>query len=129
CGRESKNGNSAELTYQVGLWLISLSVQLKQPWADGGCNRHLDLSTMLEEIVMGRIMREFATTWEGDRKIWFERDEDELIGTQRAGGVPLPRIRICDLVTKPTNHERYKPPVLWSGEDGIIESHFINGPE
>ncbi|HEY4135353.1 MAG TPA: hypothetical protein VGO34_09065 [Alphaproteobacteria bacterium] len=78
---------------------------------------------------MGRIVKEFATTWEGDQKLWFERDEDELVGTQQSGGVPLPRIRICDVMSGPTNRERNKAPVLWSGEDGIVESHYISGAE
>jgi quercetin dioxygenase-like cupin family protein len=78
---------------------------------------------------MGRIVKEFATTWEGDQKLWFERDEDELVGTQQSGGVPIPRIRICDVMSGPTNRERNKAPVLWSGEDGVVESHFIHGAE
>ena len=78
---------------------------------------------------MGRIVREFATTWEGDQKLWFERDEDDLVGTQQSGGTPIPRIRICDVMPGPTNRERHRPPVLWSGADGIVESHFVDGPE
>ena len=78
---------------------------------------------------MGKIVREFATHWEGEQYLWFERDEDDLVGTQRSGGCPLPRIRICDLASGPTNRPGYRPPVLWSGEDGILEMHHIDGPE
>lgn len=68
---------------------------------------------------MGKIIREFATHWDRDAPIWFERDEDELIGTQRSGGRPIPRIRIFDLFSGATNRAGYKPMVLWAGEDGI----------
>lgn len=78
---------------------------------------------------MGKIVREFATHWENDEYLWFERDEDDLLGTQRSGGCPLPRVRICDLAAGPTNRPGYRPPVLWSGEDGIIEMHHIDAAE
>ena len=78
---------------------------------------------------MGKMVREFATYWGGEDRLWFERDEDDLIGTRRSGGCPLPRIRVCDVVGGPTNQDGHKPPVLWSGDDGIVEMHHIKGPE
>lgn len=78
---------------------------------------------------MGKIIREFMTHWDESSPIWFERDEDELIGTQRSGGRPMPRIRIFDLFQGPTNLPGFKPPVVWKGEDGVIEAHNPNGPE
>jgi mannose-6-phosphate isomerase-like protein (cupin superfamily) len=78
---------------------------------------------------MGKLVREFATYWGGDDRLWFERDEDDLIGTQRAGGCRLPRIRICDLASGPTNQKGAKAPVLWSGEDGVVEIHHTVGAE
>lgn len=78
---------------------------------------------------MGKTVREFATHWEGDEYLWFERDEDDLVGTQRGGGCPLPRVRVCDVVPGPTNRDGFKAPVLWEGEDGLLEMHHIDGPE
>ncbi len=78
---------------------------------------------------MGKIVREFATHWEGDEYLWFERDEDELVGTQRSGGCPLPRVRICDLASGPVNRPGYKPTVLWAGDDGLLEVHQLDGAE
>src|SRR5437764_3191765 len=78
---------------------------------------------------MGNVVREFMTHWDDPAPIWFERDEDELIGTQRSGGRPMPRIRVFDLSRAPTNAEGNKPPVLWAGEDGVIEAHAVQGPE
>ena len=48
---------------------------------------------------MGAKVREFMTHWDSKGPIWYERDEDELVGTQRSGGRPMPRIRIFDLQT------------------------------
>lgn len=78
---------------------------------------------------MGNMVREFMTHWDDQGPIWFERDEDELIGTQRSGGRPMPRIRIFDLFRGPTNLPGIKAPVVWKGEDGVIEAHNPNGPE
>jgi len=78
---------------------------------------------------MGNTVREFMTHWDDPAPIWFERDEDELIGTQRSGGRPMPRIRVFDLSRAPTNQEGVTAPVLWAGEDGIIEAHTPVGPE
>src|SRR6266540_3296068 len=88
-----------------------------------GSLRHLRRSTM------GNTVREFMTHWDDPAPIWFERDEDELIGTQRSGGRPMPRIRVFDLSRAPTNAEGNKPPVLWAGEDGVIAAHAPSGPE
>jgi len=78
---------------------------------------------------MGNKIPEFMTHWDDPRPIWFERDEDELIGTQRSGGRAMPRIRIFDLFQGPTNLPPFKPPVLWKGEDAVLEAHNPNGPE
>ena len=78
---------------------------------------------------MGNVVREFMTHWDDPAPIWFERDEDELIGTQRSGGRPMPRIRVFDISRAPTNLEGSKPPIVWAGEDGIIEAHSPLGPE
>lgn len=79
---------------------------------------------------MGKLVREFMTHWDDKGgPIWFERDEDELIGTQRAGGRPMPRIRMVDLFRGPTNGPGGKPVLVWDGEDGVIEAHHIVGPE
>ena len=72
---------------------------------------------------MGKVIYEFMTHWDTPRRIWFKRDEDELIGTQRSGGRPMPRIRPFDLLQGPTNLPAFKPAVLWKGEDGVIEGH------
>jgi hypothetical protein len=81
------------------------------------------------ETIMGKTMFEFMTHWDGPRPIWFKRDEDELIGTQRGGGRPMPRIRVFDVVQGPTNLPGFKPPIIWKGQDGVIEAHTPNGPE
>jgi mannose-6-phosphate isomerase-like protein (cupin superfamily) len=78
---------------------------------------------------MGKVIYEFMTHWDAPRRIWFKRDEDELIGTQKSGGRPMPRIRPFDLLQGPTNSPAFKPALLWKGEDGIIEAHNIVGPE
>ena len=61
---------------------------------------------------MGNVVREFMTHWDDPAPIWFERDEDELIGTQRSGGRPMPRIRVFDLSRAPSDAEGSKPPAL-----------------
>lgn len=78
---------------------------------------------------MGNVVREFMTHWDDKGPIWFERDEDELVGTQRSGGRPIPRLRVFDLFRGPTNTVGIKAPVVWAGEDGVIEVHNPNGPE
>ena len=78
---------------------------------------------------MGKIVREFMTHWDSPAPIWYERDEDELIGTQRSGGRPMPRIRLFDLYRGPTNRDGNKPITVWAGEDGVIEAHWTDGPE
>ncbi len=78
---------------------------------------------------MGNKIPEFMTHWDDPRPIWFERDEDELIGTQRSGGRPMPRIRIFDLFQGATNLPGFKAPVLWKGEDAVVEAHNPNGPQ
>ncbi len=78
---------------------------------------------------MGNMIYEFMTHWDSPRPIWFKRDEDELIGTQRSGGRAMPRIRVFDLLQGPTNLPTFKPPVVWKGEDGMIEVHGSDGPE
>ncbi len=78
---------------------------------------------------MGKKVAEFMTDWDSPRPIWFERDEDELIGTQRSGGRPMPRIRIFDLFHGPTNLAGFKAPVVWKGEDAVVEVYNPNGPE
>lgn len=78
---------------------------------------------------MGKIVREFATHWNGGGRIFFERDEDELVGTQRSGGRPLPRVRVFDLCPHPTHGDACRPPVLWAGQDGIVEAHYLSGAE
>ena len=78
---------------------------------------------------MGNMIPEFMTHWDDPRPIWFERDEDELIGTQRSGGRPMPRIRIFDLFQGATNLPGFKAPVLWKGEDAVVEAHNPNGPQ
>src|SRR5581483_2465674 len=75
------------------------------------------------------MVREFMTHWDEKTPIWFEREEDELIGTQRAGGRPMPRIRMMDLFRGPTNRDGNKPIVVWAGEDGVIEACWTAGPE
>jgi len=77
---------------------------------------------------MGNIIYEFMTHWDSPRPIWFKRDEDELIGTQKSGGRPMPRIRPFDLLQGPTNLPGFKPAVLWKGQDGVIEAHNPIGP-
>ncbi|MPZ14900.1 MAG: hypothetical protein GEU73_10850 [Chloroflexi bacterium] len=79
---------------------------------------------------MGRMVREFMTHWDDKSgPIWFERDEDELVGTQRAGGRPMPRLRMIDLFRGPTNALGGKPVLVWDGEDGVIEAQHVVGPE
>lgn len=78
---------------------------------------------------MGNTIFEFMTHWDAPRPIWFKRDEDELIGTQRGGGRPMPRIRVFDLLQGPTNVPGFKPAVLWKGQDGVIEAHAPQGPD
>lgn len=78
---------------------------------------------------MGNIVREFLTHWDGAGPIWYERDEDDLVGTLRTGGRPIPRIRVFDLPTGPTNIDMNRPPVVWAGEDGAVEVHTPSGPE
>jgi mannose-6-phosphate isomerase-like protein (cupin superfamily) len=78
---------------------------------------------------MGETIYEFMTHWDDSRRIWFKRDEDELIGTQRSGGRAMPRIRIFDLLHGPTNRPGFKPPVVWKGEDAVIEAHNPDGAE
>jgi hypothetical protein len=78
---------------------------------------------------MGSIVREFMTHWNGKGPIWFERDEDELVGTQRSGGRPIPRIRMLDLFRGYTNAPGNRPVLVWSGEDGVIEAHHTHGAE
>ena len=77
---------------------------------------------------MGAKVREFMTHWDAPGPIWFERDEDELVGTQRSGGRPMPRIRVFDLFQGPTNRAGFTAPVVWKGEDGVIEFHNADGP-
>src|SRR5439155_4604536 len=81
------------------------------------------------EIHVGTTVREFMTHWSDNAQIWFERDEDELVGTQRSGGRPIPRIRMVDLFRGYTNAPGNQPVVVWSGEDGVIEAHYVHGPE
>ncbi len=78
---------------------------------------------------MGSMIYEFMTHWDSPRPIWFKRDEDELIGTQKSGGRSMPRIRVFDLLQGPTNRSEHDPPVVWKGEDGKIEVHCSDGPE
>ena len=78
---------------------------------------------------MGNTIYEFMTHWDSPRPIWFKRDEEELIGTQRGGGRAMPRIRVFDLLQGPTNRAGFKAAILWKGEDGVIEAHSPNGPE
>jgi len=79
---------------------------------------------------MGKMVREFMTHWDDKGgPIWFERDEDELIGTQRAGGRPMPRIRTADLFRGATNAPGSKPVLVWDGEDGVIEAQHVVGAE
>ncbi|HXV79931.1 MAG TPA: hypothetical protein VEG60_08630 [Candidatus Binatia bacterium] len=78
---------------------------------------------------MGNTVYEFMTHWDSPRRIWFKRDEEELIGTQRGGGRAMPRIRVFDLSKGPTNHTGFKPAILWKGEDGVIEAHSPNSAE
>ncbi len=78
---------------------------------------------------MGNIIYEFMTHWDSPRPIWFKRDEDELIGTQKSGGRSMPRIRVFDLLQGPTNRSENNPPVVWKGQDGKIEVHCPDGPE
>jgi quercetin dioxygenase-like cupin family protein len=78
---------------------------------------------------MGNTVYEFMTHWDSSRRIWFKRDEEDLIGTQRAGGRAMPRIRVFDVSKGPTNHSGFKPAIIWKGEDGVIEAHTPNGPE
>jgi mannose-6-phosphate isomerase-like protein (cupin superfamily) len=78
---------------------------------------------------MGNVVYEFMTHWGSPSRIWFKRDEDELVGTQRSGGRPMPRIRVFDLLQGPTNLPAFKPQVVWKGEDGVIEVHSPDGPE
>ena len=77
---------------------------------------------------MGAKVREFMTHWDSKGPIWYERDEDELVGTQRSGGRPMPRIRMFDLLQGPTNRPGFTPPVVWKGEDAVIEVHNPDGP-
>jgi mannose-6-phosphate isomerase-like protein (cupin superfamily) len=77
---------------------------------------------------MGAKVREFMTHWDAPGPIWYERDEDELVGTQRSGGRPMPRIRTFDLFQGPTNRPGYTAPVVWKGEDGVIEVQNPDGP-
>lgn len=77
---------------------------------------------------MGAKVREFMTHWDSPGPIWYERDEDELVGTQRSGGRPMPRIRVFDLLRGPTNRLGFTPPLVWKGEDGVIEVHNPDGP-
>ena len=58
---------------------------------------------------MGNVVREFMTHWNDKAPIWFERDEDELVGTQRSGGRPIPRIRMADLFRGYTNAPGNQP--------------------
>jgi hypothetical protein len=69
------------------------------------------------------------THWDVRGQTFFERDEDELIGTQRSGGRPIPRIRMLDLFRGYTNVPGNEPVVVWSGQDGVIEAHYVDGPE
>ena len=78
---------------------------------------------------MGTVVREFMTHWDDKAPIWYERDEDELVGTQRSGGRPIPRIRMVDLFRGYTNAPGTKPVVVWSGEDAVIEAHYVHGAE
>lgn len=78
---------------------------------------------------MGTIVREFMTHWDSKGPIWYERDEEELIGTQRSGGRPMPRIRMLDLFRGPTNLDGNQPILVWSGEDAVIEAHYTEGAE
>jgi hypothetical protein len=78
---------------------------------------------------MGTTVREFMTHWNDKGPIWFERDEDELVGTQRSGGRPMPRIRMADLFRGYTNSPGNQPIVVWAGQDGVIEAQYIHGPE
>ena len=78
---------------------------------------------------MGKQLFEFMTHWDSPRPIWFKRDEEALIGTQRSGGRPMPRIKPFDLVKGSTNLQGVRPPVLWQGQDGVIEAHTLDGPE
>ena len=64
---------------------------------------------------MGAKVREFMTHWDAPGPIWYERDEDELVGTQRSGGRPMPRIRVFDVLQGPTNRPGFTPPVVWKG--------------
>ena len=57
---------------------------------------------------MGNTIYEFMTHWDSPRPIWFKRDEEELIGTQRGGGRAMPRIRVFDLLQGPTNRAGFK---------------------
>ena len=75
------------------------------------------------------MVREFMTHWDEKVPIWFEREEDDLIGTQRSGGRPMPRIRLMDLFRGPTNREGNKPIPVWAGEDGVIEAAWTVGAE
>lgn len=77
---------------------------------------------------MGAKVREFMTHWDAPGPIWYERDEDELVGTQRSGGRPMPRIRVFDLLQGPTNRPGFTPPLVWKGEDGVIEFQNPDGP-
>ena len=78
---------------------------------------------------MGKQLFEFMTHWDSPRPLWFKRDEEALIGTQRSGGRPMPRIKPFDLVKGSTSLPGVRPPVLWQGQDGVIEAHTLDGPE
>ena len=77
---------------------------------------------------MGKVIYEFMTHWDTPRRIWFKRDEDELIATQRSGGRPMPRIRPFDLLQGPTNLPAFKPAVLWKGTTSSVPSRLSIGP-
>src|SRR5436309_15168944 len=74
---------------------------------------------------MGNVVREFMTHWNDKGPIWFERDEDELVGTQRSGGRPIPRIRMVDLFRGYTTVPGNRPVVVWLGQEGVIEGNDV----
>jgi len=77
---------------------------------------------------MGNIVREFITHREPDEHIWVERDEEDLIGTVRAGQRPIPRLSVFDLLPE-SAAVGASSALVWEGETLRIAAEQVRGTE
>jgi hypothetical protein len=111
---------TAEISFEEPLWWLVENFILESEVVNRPLHQdqRTSVSTVFgrkRRIGMGNTVYEFMTHWDSPRRIWFKRDEEELIGTQRVAEA-MPRIRVFDLSNGPTNHTGFKPAILWKGK-------------